>query len=305
MNESIKKYMRVGLIHFMAYPSVSSGTGPIEETLKKIAIDDYFDAVEITWIKDGKIRKKAKKMIETAHMSVAYSAGPRLMQQGLNINDLNEDGRVKAVATLEEGIDEAYENGCEGFGYLSGRYPKDAIGKEEAYNALVKSTMEICEYSKARGNLKIALEVFDYDIDKNALIGPASLARRFAKEIRNRYENFGLMVDLSHIPLIKETIQEAILPIKDYIIHAHMGNCVLENSNLPGYGDQHPRFGFPDSENDVNELAEYIKLLMSIGFISEEKRPIVSFEVKPFGDEDPELVIANAKRVLNAAWAKL
>ena len=37
----------------------------------------------------------------------------------------------------------------------------------------------------------------------------------------------------------------------------------------------------------------------------EEKRPIVSFEVKPWGDEDPDLVVANAKRALNLAWSKL
>ena len=45
--------------------------------------------------------------------------------------------------------------------------------------------------------------------------------------------------------------------------------------------------------------------LLSIGFLSKEKRPIVSFEVKPFGDEDPDLVVANAKRVLNRAWDKV
>ncbi|MGI5850199.1 MAG: sugar phosphate isomerase/epimerase, partial [Christensenellales bacterium] len=33
--------------------------------------------------------------------------------------------------------------------------------------------------------------------------------------------------------------------------------------------------------------------------------PILSFEVKPWGDEDSELVIANAKRTLNEAWAML
>lgn len=305
MDSSIHKYMRVGLIHPMAYPLVSGGEGPIEETLKKIALDDYFDAVEVTWIKDMEVRKRAIKIIDTSHLSSAYSAGPRLMQQGLNINDLNEEGRLKAVATLIEGIDEAYEIGSEGLGYLSGRYPEDEKGKEEAYKALVKSTMEICDYAKSKGNLKIMLEVFDYDIDKKALIGPAALAKRFAEEIRAVYDNFGLMVDLSHIPLIRETIKESILPIKDYIVHAHMGNCVLKDPKLPGYGDLHPRFGFPNGENDVNELSEYLGVLMSIGFLNMEKRPIVSFEVKPFGDEDPDLVVANAKRVLNAAWAQL
>ena len=35
MNESIHKYMKVGLIHFIAYPEVMKGEGPIEETLKR------------------------------------------------------------------------------------------------------------------------------------------------------------------------------------------------------------------------------------------------------------------------------
>jgi sugar phosphate isomerase/epimerase len=123
--------------------------------------------------------------------------------------------------------------------------------------------------------------------------------------MRKITNNFGLMVDLSHIPLLKETLEESILPIKDYILHAHMGNCVVRDPSLPAYGDAHPRFGFPGGENDVDELAAFLRLLLSIGFITETKRPIVSFEVKPFGDEDPELVIANAKRTLNLAWDKV
>ena len=81
-----------------------------------------------------------------------------------------------------------------------------------------------------------------------------------------------------------------------------MGNTVIKSSEMPGYGDQHPRFGFPNSENDVKELADYLRLLLKIGFLNEENRPIVSFEVKPYGNEDSEIVIANAKRTLNLAW---
>ncbi len=40
MNESIRKYMMVGLIYFMAYPAVIKGEGPIEETFRKIAIEE-------------------------------------------------------------------------------------------------------------------------------------------------------------------------------------------------------------------------------------------------------------------------
>lgn len=302
MNESMHAYMKPGLIHFMAYPECMKGDGPIEETIRKIALDDYFDAIEVTWIKDGETRKKVKKMLETSHLTVGYGAQPRLLTTGYNINDLNEEGRLTALASLKAGIDEAYELGAKGLGFLSGKYPEDR--KEEAYAALIRSTKELCAYAKSRGDLNILLEVFDYDVDKKSIIGPAPLAKRFSEDIRRDYDNFGLMVDLSHIPMLHETIEESLAPVKEYILHAHMGNCVIKDSSLPGYGDQHPRFGFPNSENDVEELAAYLRILLDIGFLNKKDRPIVSFEVKPFGDEDPDLVVANAKRVLNLAWAR-
>lgn len=303
MQESIKKYMKVGLIHFMAYPATIKGEGHIEETIKKIVVDDYFDAIEITWIKDSLIREKVKKMLDSSHMTVAYGGQPRLLTTGMNINDLDENKRAEAVVSLKAGIDEAYQMGAVGFAFLSGKYLE--ASKEQSYQALIKSTKELCSYAKSKGNLKIALEVFDYDIDKKSLIGPVELAKRFAQEMTSEFDNFGLMVDLSHIPMIHETNEENLLPIKEYIIHAHMGNTVIKDASFEAYGDTHPRFGFPNSENDVDELVAYLRTLMQIGFISEERRPIVSFEVKPFGDEDPDIVIANAKRTLNLAWAKV
>lgn len=301
MIESIHKYAKIGLIHFMAYPSTIRGEGPIEETIRKIAVDDYFDAVEVTWIKDGETRKRVKKMLDSSHLTVAYGGQPRLLTTGQNINDLNEEKRKIAVENLKEGIDEAYEIGAVGFGFLSGKYTEDK--KEEAYQQLVKSTKEICAYAKSKGNLKIAHEVFDYDIDKCSLIGPVDIAKRYAEEVTAEFDNFGLMVDLSHLPILHESARESLIPVKDYIIHAHMGNCYMGDKNDPAYGDAHPRFGYPGGENDVEELVEYLKVLMEIGYLNPENRRILSFEVKPVGDEDPDIVVANAKRTLNLAWA--
>ena len=303
MQDSLFKYMKVGLVHFMAYPSTIKGEGQITETIKKLALDEYFNAIEITTIKNKEERQVVKKMLESSHMTVAYGAQPRLLTIGMNINDLNEENRLKALGNLKEGVDEAYEIGATGFAFLSGKY--EEATKEESYQALVKSTKEICAYVKSKGNMKVALEVFDYDVDKKSLIGPASLALRYAKEIRAEHAHFGLMVDLSHIPLIHETIEESLLPVKDYIVHAHIGNCVVKSPEMPAYGDVHPRFGFPGGENDVDQVVDYLRVLLQIGFLNDKKPPIVSFEIKPFGDEDPDIVIANAKRTLNEAWARV
>jgi len=242
-------------------------------------------------------------MLDSSHLCIAYGGQPRLLTTGQNINDLDESKRKIAVDNLKEGIDEAYEMGALGFGFLSGKYSDDK--KEEAYQALVKSTREICAYAKSKGTMKIAHEVFDFDIDKCSLVGPVDLAKRYAEEICSEFDNFGLMVDLSHLPIIHESARQSLIPVKDYIIHAHMGNCMMKDKQDPAYGDAHPRFGYPGGENDVEELVEYLKVLFEIGYLNPDNRRFLSFEVKPVGDEDPEIVIANAKRVLNLAWALL
>ncbi|MGI6706358.1 MAG: sugar phosphate isomerase/epimerase family protein [Clostridia bacterium] len=303
MKGSIHNFMQVSIVHFMAYPFTMQGEGAIAETVRRILIDDYFDAIELSWIKDPQEKNMVIEMLRSSHITVAYGAQPRLLLTGMNINDLDEEKRLAAVASLKEGILEAYEMGASSFAFLSGRYEENKI--EEAFQALLTSTKELCRFSRERGDMKIVLEVFDHRIDKKSLIGPAHLAARFAREMRKEYENFGLMVDLSHLPLLAESAREAILPVKDYIVHAHIGNCVVKGADLPAYGDMHPRFGFPNGENDVEELVEFLRVLRDIGFLNEQNPPIVSFEVKPFQDEDTEIVIANAKRTLNRAWARV
>lgn len=303
MNEPMLKYFKPGIIHFMAFPSTMKGEGPILETVKRIACDDYFTAIEVSWIKDQKIRKEVSEILEISHMHVGYGGQPRLLTTGMNINDLDEAERRKAVDSLKEGIDEAYELGAKGFAFLSGKYSEET--KELSYRALLASTKELCAYAKLKGDIRVILEIFDYDIDKKSLIGPVNLAKKFAEDVKKEHDNFGLMADLSHIPMLHESCEESIYPIIEHLVHAHMGNTVIKDKSCIAYGDTHPRFGFPDSENDVDELVEYLRVLIKSGFLNKKDPPILSFEVKPWGDEDPELVIANAKRTLNEAWARL
>ena len=304
MQESMYKFMKVGIIHFMAYPQTMKGEGPILETLQKIAEDDFFTAVEVSWMKDNDVRKKARDLLEASHLAVGYGAQPRLLVNKLDINSFDEEERKKAIQQVKEGVDEAYELGAKGLGFLSGKDP-DEEKREQALDLLISSTKEICKYAQSKGNLMIALEIFDQEIDKRCLIGPADLARRYAAEVRKEFNNFGLLVDLSHLPLLGESPKEAILPVKDYLIHAHMGNCIIRDKNQVGYGDEHPRFGIQGGENDVQELIAYLRVLLDIGYLNPENPPFLSFEVKPLPGESSEVVIANAKRTLKEAWARV
>lgn len=302
MDKSMKKFMDLGIVYFMAYPETIKGDGPVLETMKKIAVDDYFDAIEVSWIKDSDIRAQAATMLAGSRLKVRYGAQPRLLTTGLNPNALDEADRIAAEATLLEAFEEAKELGSPGIAFLSGKY--EEATKEEAYAQLVKTTKNLCKRGKEKG-MGVILEIFDYDIDKAALIGPTSLAKRFAEEITAEYDNFGLMVDLSHIPMYYESLEQSLDPIKDYIVHLHIGNTVIKDPTLPGYGDQHIRFGFPGSENDVDELRDFLAHCIKIGILKEGDPKVVSFEVKPFGNEDSDVLIAHAKRTLNRAWNEI
>lgn len=302
MKESMHKYFKIGTIHFMSYPQTLKGEGPIVDTLQKILCDDYFDAVELTWIKSDEVRHQVHTMLEEAGITVCYGAQPRLLTTGLNPNATDEADRLSAEATLMEAVDEAEYLGANGIAFFAGKYNEET--KDLSYQQLLKTTKTLCAYAQTKG-MSIEVEVFDYDVDKKSLIGPAPLAARFAAEIRETFSNFGLLVDLSHIPQTHETSRFVIQTLKPYITHLHFGTAVLGDPTMEAYGDTHTRFNFPNSANSVKELTGFLKCLKDENMFNSEDPLVLSFEVKPWKDENPDLVIANTKRVLNRAWALL
>ena len=296
MKDSIHKYFQIGTIQWMSHPPAEY---ELLDSIKTICCDDYFDALEVTQIKDAFVREKAKEMLEQAHMKVCYGAQPRLLGPGLNPNDINEEGREKAERTLLEAVDEAEYLGAKGIAFLAGKWEKET--REKAYLQLIKTTENVCEYAASKG-MSVELEVFDYDMDKEALIGPAPYAARFAADMRSRYSNFGLIVDLSHFPTTYETSKFVIRTLRPYITHFHIGNAVIKKG-YEAYGDQHPRFGFPDSANDTVQLLDFFRVLKEEGFLDAANPYVLSFEVKPWKEEDGDVVLTGTKRVINRAWA--
>jgi len=272
------------------------------DSITKIAGDPFFGGIEIGQMKNAEERARVKKVLEVAHIGVRYAAQTALTMQKLNLNSLDKAQRMRAVEQLTLSIDQASEMGANRVGFLSGIDPGEA-DRPKALDALAESVKQAAAYAQEKG-IQLVLETFDYDIDKKCLIGPNDLAAEFCCRIRRDFPEFGLLCDLSHIPLQHETSAFALNQVKDCLVHIHVGNCVLD-PKLPGYGDLHPRFGWPGGVNDVPEVAEFIRNLFAIGYLAEgrEDKPWVGFEVKPQSpEESSEMVIAGAKRTWQQAW---
>ena len=310
MAEDWRKLMDLGLIHFMAYPIIRD-EGPIVATAARIAQDEFFDVLEVRRSEHPEVMAGLKRVAEQSKLKLGMGAQPGLLLNKLSLNDEDEGGRSAAVEEVKASIDASYELGCPICACLSGPDAEESK-RDRAMDLLTDSLVELCEYSKGKAGdgdpVWVSLEQFDYDIDKSCLIGPSLRAAELGERVKGQVDNFGLTIDLSHLPLLHETPQEMLSATIDHVIHVHVGNCLMGDEEDNAYGDKHPRFGYPGSETDVAELAHFLETLIYSGYFEKDlpsEKPIVSFEVAPMAGEDPELVIASTKRAFNAAWASI
>lgn len=225
MKGSVREVAKLGIVHFMLHKDTIKGGGD-HSSLVQLLEHPEFDAVECTWINDPATRKKIASTRTKTGKALAFGAQPVLLTQELDLNSLDEDQRSVAVAAVQSVIPQAYELGAEGFGLLSGKNVP-ASDKKHAMEKLVRSLVEIGDHLAEMGSIPLVLETFDQlDYGKNALIGSHRDAAWIAKEVRKSHPSFGLMIDLSHLPLQGEKVTEAWEVAGDYIVHADRKSVV-------------------------------------------------------------------------------
>jgi DhnA family fructose-bisphosphate aldolase class Ia/sugar phosphate isomerase/epimerase len=324
----------ISIVHFMAFPGpgqsnvVSRGEAPawyLLETIKFILDDPYFSGIEITQIKDPALRKEVAELLAASGKNVIYSAQPVQLINEENIiaptdiSSSDELERRKAVARLERCIDEAYELGATSFGLISGKDPGTENGlrlRNAAMEALVRSLNELCNYAKAKAKelgkkpLDLCLEQFDRLDEpncKNLLVGPSNEAIGLARRLRDHYrqDNFWLLYDLSHAPLLKNNSFDGEDPsilreLAPYLGHVHVGSCVLDR-NDPAFGDSHPGFDYPGGAVSADDLAQFVATLNELGYDRG-----IGFEVAPqSSDELSETLVSKTKAFFDEARQRL
>ena len=68
MIDSIHKYFQVGTIRWMSYPRLDA-----VEAVRRIASDDYFDAIEVRHCVTDEEREETRKILQQSHLSRACS----------------------------------------------------------------------------------------------------------------------------------------------------------------------------------------------------------------------------------------
>lgn len=308
MERNIYSYLEPGLVSFKAFPKTMRGKGPIVESIREIALDDFFTAVDIGRIDDLKDQDEIRKILRVSHLEVAYGTQPTVFPMKLNLNSFDASERKYAIHKIKDCIEEAKFLGARWLRIPAGKDPGPEK-RENAKRLLVKSLKKICAYAKERADITVTLKIFDRKVDKESLIGYFDDAKDVADEVANDHDNFGLLVDLSHFPLLEgESPRKSIPKIQEHLVALHIGNAVVQDKDSPVYGDLQPRFGIEGGENDVDELIEFFRVLLEIDFLNPQRdpKPLMCAEVRPvLAEEGSQLVIANTKRVIKKAWARV
>jgi sugar phosphate isomerase/epimerase len=303
--------MDFGVVHPLIYLECRGGEGPILETLPTIINDSDFGAIEIAPIKNPDIRQKAKALLAQSQLQVVYLPILPVLLEKLEPGSADADERKAAISRLKTLIDEAIDFDSV-MAMVQGPLDTKPEARAAATERLVEDLQELCDYAAARSQkrlLYLTFENFDRDIEKKRLIGPTVEAVQMADAV-NR-PNFGLTIDLSHLPLLSETPAQALQTAAPHLIHAHIGNCVIGHPESPLNGDFHPRFGHPLGCNDLPEVVEYLRQLDAVGYwVRARERlgttPILSMELRTIpGEETSEAILANGKRTFMRAWAQV
>ncbi len=297
MQQPWQPHLQLGVVHNMAFPECLGGDGPQLGSLKEICYDPFFEAVDVGPMNDPAVRGDCADLLCDCQMTVTFACQPTILRHNLDLNAADAVERKKAVTTVAGLFDQAKELGASRIALMSG---KNAAGSA-AQERLVDSLRQLCKIAKERVGLPLVLEIFDYDIDKKALVGTCATAAAVAQEVRRDFADFGLLHDLSHIYLCHENPAQHLPQIREHLVAVHMGSSISDRKH-PMFGDTHPLFGMPGGDNDVPQLRSFIKTLFDIGFLRPGRRPVCGFEVKPPAGVAPQTALANMKRTWQKAW---
>ncbi len=265
----------LGINHQFLYPEAMVNAAAHTESLKELSSFDNVDALDC-WLWRGESAKEEAKILLDSGKVINYNIGDRFGEAVCRPASASLAERDYAYSTIMREIEYALSLGSKKIVFASGPdFPLDRTRATERFFEFVTKLLR--EIPK---DVTLALEPTDRDIDKHFLLGPLDETVSFIKRVRGAgYDNFGLLLDMCHVPLMHETLDSAISKSFDTLVHIHLGNCMIKDEKDALYGDKHPAWDYPGGEYSSADGARFLKMLRKIGY-TEKDNNTISFEMR-------------------------
>ena len=202
---------------------------PLEKALS-ILWKIGFDGVEISLLNPKNMpAKQLEKLLDNYNLEIpAFSTGLNYIHYKYSLSHPNVEKRKAAISRLKEFIDlaEPLEAGVI-VGLMRGKVEPE-FEKEKAYNLMLESLREVCNYAEAR-KVKILFEPLNrYETE---LVNTVDEAIKLVDELGTGA--LYLLLDTFHMNIEEPSIEQSIKKAGELIGHIHVADS---NRYAPGLG---------------------------------------------------------------------
>ena len=282
---SFKELVRFGLSPSMLFPKSFEDEWELYACYRSVCAYPEVEALESFLPEDGGLRKKILAVMKDAGKVLNYNTTLDFQLDGpCNPCSDSPDFRENAFVCMCRHIDYAAEAGSP-LVVVTGCADQGPERREELVKRYAEYFLKVCAYAK-QYNIRILIEPIERHRLKRLLWGPTKECAAFIRDMRAQgADNGGLMMDIAHLPLMEETVDQAIADYGEIgFEHVHVGDAVLDESS-PFYGHTHPPLGVRCGTFSQTDLEEQFVKLFECGFIPKqagEKRASLSLEVRPY-----------------------
>ncbi len=266
----------VGFNHMFLYPESMVNGETHKKTLRQIAENEDIDALDCwVWAANA---KEELSILKNCKKAINYNIGDRFGERAVFPATADLKEKAYALDILRRETEFALEAGAKKMVFGSG---KDVpTGRDDAKKRFMEFVLQWAEYIPK--DVWLTLEPTDRDIDKCFLFGDMAETCQMVHSIRqNGMSNIGILLDMGHIPLMHQTLENAAKLGGDLLEHIHLGNCIIKDKQSPFYGDKHPCWGYAGGEYNQKDGECFLKYLQDVGYFTRGNPRTVSFEMRP------------------------
>ena len=292
---SFRDYMRLGVNHHLLYADVIKDSAEHIRTLRIALSDARLDIIDMWYPWD--IKDACLKAIKESGKTIYYNMGNRAGQRSLAPASMNDEHRRYTLGVYKDELERAKL--CNAQKIITNSGPNDVENRDRCKDYLVEFYIELCKCAEP---IIVMVEPTDWDTSKCKLIGSSKEAAEICRRVRDAgCKNMASMIDMCHVPLMRETIAMSVSDTGNYLEHIHLGNCVL-NKTSPFYGDKHTGLGIEDGIYSVTDIAEVFSLCLSNGYFSKENKGSASIEMRRLPGQSSEYCFEKYYAAVCQAW---
>lgn len=290
-----KNYIRLGLNHHLLYADVIHDSDEHLRTLKTVLSDSRLDILDMWYPWD--IKDQVIKAIKDSGTTIYYNMGNRAGQKALAPASMDDEHRAFSMDIYKDELKRAKL--CNAQKIITNSGPNDVENREKSIDHLVEFYIELC---KCAESMTVMIEPTDWNTSKCKLIGSSAEAADICSRVRDAgCKNMASMIDMCHVPLMHETLKQAVNDTGDYLEHIHLGNCVVDKSSA-FYGDKHPGIGIEGGVYGVEKIAEIFRLCLACGYFNKDDSGSASIEMRVLPGKSSEECLDKYYKKVSEAW---